>query len=57
MLHINDIRKNKDTYASLLKSKNIEAVDLFDLVLDLDEERKKTQHLADQLGWYMGGSI
>ena len=49
MLHINDIRKNKDTYASLLKSKNIEAVDLFDLVLDLDEERKKTQHLADQL--------
>jgi seryl-tRNA synthetase len=47
MLHINKIRENKEVYIALLKVKNVEATDLFNSVIALDDERKLTQQKAD----------
>jgi seryl-tRNA synthetase len=48
MLHINKIRENKEVYIALLKVKNVEATDLFNSVIALDDERKLTQQKADE---------
>ena len=48
MLHINKIRENKDSYIKLLKIKNFDASELFDLVINKDDERKATQQKADE---------
>ena len=49
MLHLNKIRQNKEEYIALLKVKNIDASNLFDSVIALDEKRKLTQQKADDL--------
>ena len=49
MLHINKIRENKKSYIALLKLKNMDAADLFDAVIAIDDERKATQQQADEL--------
>ena len=49
MLHINKIRANKATYINLLKVKNIDATELFNSVIALDDERKSIQQKADEL--------
>ena len=49
MLHINKIRENKDSYIALLKVKNIDASDLFNAVIVLDDERKLTQQKLDEI--------
>ena len=41
MLHINNIRENKETYITLLKVKNMDATELFNLVITLDDQRKE----------------
>jgi len=48
MLHINNIRENKDSYIKLLKIKNFDASELFDLVIQKDDERKGTKQKADE---------
>ena len=48
MLHINKIRQNKEIYIALLKVKNVDAVELFNAVIALDDERKKTQQKAEE---------
>ena len=48
MLHINNIRDNKSAYITLLKVKNIDATELFNSVISLDDERKLTQQKADE---------
>ena len=48
MLHINKIRKNKDSYIKLLKIKNFDASELLGLVIQKDDERKATQQKADE---------
>ena len=40
MLHINKIRDNKEAYITLLKVKNMDATELFNAVISLDDERK-----------------
>ena len=49
MLHINKIKQNKEAYISLLKSRNFDATELFDLVLSLDKDRRSTQQDTDKL--------
>jgi len=49
MLHINKIRENEESYIALLKLKNMDATDLFDTVIDKDDERKATQQQVDEL--------
>jgi len=49
MLHINKIRQNKEAYITLLKVKNIDASNLFDSVITLDDKRKLTQQKAEEL--------
>ena len=49
MLHINNIRENKDSYIALLKLKNMDTTDLFDAVIAKDDERKATQQQSDEL--------
>ena len=49
MLHINNIKENKEAYISLLKSRNFDATELFDLVLSLDNDRRSTQQETDKL--------
>jgi len=49
MLHINKIRENRDTYVALLKLKNIDASDLIDSVISLDDKRKLTQQKLEEL--------
>jgi seryl-tRNA synthetase len=48
MLHINKIRENKEAYITLLKVKNMNATELFNSVIALDDERKSTQQKADK---------
>jgi len=48
MLHINDIRDNKDNYIKLLAIKNVDMKDLINSVIAKDEERKKMQLKIDQ---------
>ena len=48
MLHINKIRENKDSYIKLLKIKNFDASELFDLVIQKDDERKGTKQKSDE---------
>jgi seryl-tRNA synthetase len=48
MLHINNIRENKEAYIALLKVKNVEATELFNSLIALDDERKLTQQKADE---------
>ena len=48
MLHINNIRENKAAYITLLKVKNMDATELFNSVISLDDERKLTQQKADE---------
>ena len=48
MLHINKIRDNKEAYITLLKVKNMDATDLFNSVISLDDQRKATQQKADE---------
>ena len=47
MLHINKIRDNKEAYITLLKLKNVDATELFNSVISLDDQRKSTQQKAD----------
>ena len=49
MLHINNIRENRDSYIELLKIKNFDASTLIDAVISKDDERKATQQKADEL--------
>jgi len=49
MLHINKIRENRDNYIALLKLKNINASDLIDSVISLDDKRKSTQQNLEEL--------
>ena len=42
------IRENKDSYIKLLKIKNFDASELFDLVIQKDDERKGTKQKADE---------
>ena len=49
MLHINNIRDNKDSFINLLKVKNFDAVNLIANVIAKDDERKKNQKNADDL--------
>ena len=48
MLHINKIRENKEAYITLLKVKNMDATELFNSVIALDDARKSTQKKADE---------
>ncbi len=48
MLHINKIRENKDYYITALKVRNIDASELINSVIVLDDERKSTQQKADE---------
>ena len=48
MLHINKIKENKEEYIALLKVKNIDATELFNLAISLDDERKLTQKKTDE---------
>ncbi|KRO53751.1 MAG: serine--tRNA ligase [Cryomorphaceae bacterium BACL11 MAG-121001-bin54] len=48
MLHINKIRDNKEAYITLLKVKNMDATELFNAVISLDDQRKSTQQKADE---------
>lgn len=48
MLHINKIRDNKEAYITLLKIKNVDATELFNAVISLDDQRKATQQRADE---------
>jgi seryl-tRNA synthetase len=48
MLHINKIRENKEAYIASLKIKNIDATELFDLALSLDDQRRSTQQDTDR---------
>ena len=48
MLHINKIRDNKEAYITLLKIKNVDATELFNAVISLDDQRKSTQQKADE---------
>ena len=48
MLHINKIRDNKEAYITLLKIKNVDATELFNSVISLDDQRKATQQKADE---------
>ena len=47
MLHINKIRENKDDYISLLNVRDIDASQLINSVIALDDERKLIQQKAD----------
>ena len=49
MLHISQIRKNKEDYIFLLKKKNIDATELFSKIIAKDDERKATQQASDLL--------
>ena len=48
MLHINKIRDNKEAYITLLKVKNMDATELFNAVISLDDQRKATQQKVDE---------
>ena len=43
MLHITNIRENKENFITLLKIKNIDAADLVISAISKDDERKKNQ--------------
>ncbi len=49
MLHIVNVRENKETYISLLKVKGFDASVLLDTLIAKDDERKITQHKVDDL--------
>lgn len=48
MLRIDKIREHKKAYIDLLKVKNIDAAELFESVIDLDDRRKLTQQKTDE---------
>ncbi|NKI30817.1 serine--tRNA ligase [Croceivirga thetidis] len=47
MLQLQKIREHKDAFIEALKKRNIDAVPLFDQVLELDEKRRATQTELD----------
>lgn len=47
MLQVNDIRENKDAYISALQKRNFDAKELFNQVLQADEDRRSTQAKLD----------
>ncbi len=49
MLSIKSIRDNKESYVSLLRIKHFDALDLFDEVIDIDNQRKINQQSIDKL--------
>ena len=49
MLRVNKIRDNKESYITLLKVKNMDPTELFNIVIDLDNKRKLTQQQTDDL--------
>ena len=49
MLHINNIRDNKENFITLLKIKNFDAINLITNVITKDDERKKNQKNIDDL--------
>ena len=49
MLQVNNIRENKEAYIAALKKRNFEAAQLFDQVLELDEQRRATQVKLDDI--------
>ena len=49
MLHVNNIRKNLDTYIARLKFRGIDVSEHFASVIDLDDKRKSTQNKGDEL--------
>ncbi|MAW21245.1 MAG: serine--tRNA ligase [Flavobacteriales bacterium] len=49
MLHITNIRENKENFITLLKIKNIDAADLVISAISKDDERKKNQKSVDDL--------
>tara|TARA_B100001250_G_scaffold9849_2_gene8555 strand:+ start:425 stop:1690 length:1266 start_codon:yes stop_codon:yes gene_type:complete len=48
MLRIDKIREHKEAYIDLLKVKNIDATELFESVIALDDRRKLTQQKTDE---------
>ncbi len=49
MLQINKIRENKDAYILALKKRGIDATEVFDKALELDQDRRATQTRLDEL--------
>jgi len=49
MLHISDIRENKERIINLLQIKNFEAKELINSVISKDDLRKKTQQKSDEV--------
>jgi len=49
MLHISDIRENKEQIINLLQIKNFEAKELINSVISKDDLRKKTQQKSDEV--------
>ena len=47
MLHVTDIRSNKEEYIKALTKRNFEATSIFDQVLSLDDKRRSTQTSLD----------
>lgn len=49
MLQTRKIRENKEEYIKLLKVKNFDANNIFNLLIDLDDQRKEAQIKCDEL--------
>jgi seryl-tRNA synthetase len=49
MLQTRKIRENKAEYIKLLKIKNFDANNIFNLLIDLDDQRKEAQIKCDEL--------
>lgn len=49
MLQTRKIRENKEEYIKLLKVKNFDANNIFNLIIDLDDQRKEAQIKCDEL--------
>ena len=49
MLHISDLRNNKNLIIERLKVKNFDCKDLIDVLISKDDERKSLQQESDEL--------
>ena len=49
MLHISDLRNNKNLIIERLKIKNFDCKDLIDVLISKDDERKLLQQKSDDL--------
>ena len=49
MLHLNDIRNNKEKYIELLKIRGFDFSDIILSVVEKDDERKEIQKELDQI--------